>query len=446
MPIFQHDDPFSRSANCDPSFAFSRQLSRCIGPVALTAIFTMALLSSGCSVLQKSKESIAGGLKRGKEKAASSASDEDPLDPLAARSPRRLLLDDFSPGQLGTTLKTNFANSKDQQVAQASYDAGKQLYDRGTAMIAENPEGTAHESTFEEAANAFRKASAAWPDSSLAEDAYFLEGESYFFANRYVQANRAFEGLISLYSGSRYLDRAEQRRYSIALYWLELKKNGASIALNDPKRPKFSLAGEARRILHRIRIDDPTGQLADDATFTLGNAYLQAERFEEAADTFSYLRNDYPGSEYQFKTQMLELESLLKSYKGSEYDGLPLVKAEKLRTQIARQFPDKARQNQEILAQQSSLITNQLAQRDYEVGQFYERRGENRAAKIYYEKVRDEHPSSVFENDLNSRIEMVASKPPVPKPTAQWLQDIFPDPEAEKAIMTPGNNEPTMFR
>lgn len=415
--------------------------------IALSLFGALSLsLLSGCATLQKGVDKIGDKFSGKKRTASSVISEEDSLDPMGARSHRRLLWDDLSPSQLSSTIKTRFSSKEGQASAQSSYATGKQLFDRASQMIMANPDGTQHAPIFIEAANHFRAASSSHPDSSLAEDAMFLEGESFFFADRYVQANRAFEGLVADYSGSRYLDRAEQRRYSIALFWLKLKKSGASVALNDPKRPKFSLAGEARRILHRIRIDDPTGKLADDATFALATAYMDTNRFEEAADTFSYLRKDYPGSEYQFKAQMLELESLIKAYKGPEYDGEPLAKAEKLRKQIAAQFPDKAAQNQDILAQQGSLIINQLAQRDVEVGQFYERRGENRAAKIYYEKAKSDFSGSVFTDELGQRIETVASLPPVPKPPAEWIKKVFPDAKSEKSIIPAGGNLGTIMR
>ena len=395
------------------------------------AVVLCSSLLTGCATLQKGIDKIGG-----KSKTSSSVvTSDDALDPLGSRSHQRLLLEDLAPGQIKQTFAASLKSNKGEATAQDAFDNGKRLYDSATQLVTANPKGIEHKPVFVEAAGNFRTASRALPDSSLAEDALFLEGESYFFADHYVQSNRAFEGLISQYSGSRYLDRAEQRRYSIAAYWLDLKKNGSSIALNDPKRPRFALVGEAQRILHRIRLDDPTGKLADDATFALATSYLSSERFEDAADTFSYLRKDYPGSEYQFRAQMLELESLLKSYKGPDYDGTALVRAEKLQKQIQMQFPSEAAENSEILVQQSSLIKNQLVQRDYEVGQFYERRGENRAAKLYYEKAKTDFNNSVFENDLTERIAVVQSLPPVPKPPAEWVNKIFPDEEPAAAII-----------
>ncbi len=409
---------------------------------ALVALMTLMFICSGCASLKKGANEISQGFKRDK---SDFASNDDPLDPLGSRDSNRLLLDDFAPSQIGTTLKTRFSTGENKNAAEAAYEEGKQFYQQGTQAITANPDGQQHEPYFISAANKFKTAGALWPESSLAEDAFFYEGESFFFANRYVQANRAYEGLITQYSGTRYLDRAEQRRYAIAIYWLDLKKNGASVvSLKDPKRPKFSLASEARRILHRIRIDDPSGKLADDATYALGTAYMAINRHEDAAETFSYLRKDYPGSEYQFNSQMLELESRLKSYRGPDYDGLPLVEADKLRQQIVRQFPNEAEQHMEILNQQNTLIKNQLAQRDYQIGEFYEGKGQNLAAKIYYEKVQENHSNTIFENGLSEKIATVAAKPATPAPPAQWLTDIFPDGNPEKPILSTSGQ--TIFR
>ena len=419
---------------------FSKQLlSPAASSLALALLF---IFSSGCASLQKSVKEISQGFKGNKPDLVST---EDPLDPLGARNSSRLLLDDFAPSQIGTTLKTRFSTGESKTSAESAYAEGKRFYQMGTEAITTNPDGDGHETHFVNAANKFKTAGSLWPDSSLAEDAFFYEGESFFFANRYVQANRAYEGLIAQYSGTRYLDRAEQRRYSIAIYWLDLKKNGASLlSLKDPKRPKFSLASEARRILHRIRIDDPSGKLADDATYALGVAYMAINRHEDAAETFSYLRKDYPGSEHQFNAQMLELESRLKSYRGPDYDGLPLAEADKLRKQIVRQFPQESQQHMKILNDQSALITNQLAQRDYQIGEFYEGKGQNLAAKIYYEKVQENFSDTIFENGLSEKIATVAARPATPAPPVEWLTNMFPDGNPEKPILSTSGQ--TIFR
>lgn len=397
---------------------------------------------AGCKSLQESigqKKSLLG-LNRNEQ-----IDSDELLDPLGARDSNRLLLDDFAPDQIATTWKVR-TQGQDKERAQRHYDRGQQRYQQGIATLESNPESNEHQAVFSEAANDFRIAAANWPDSVIEEDSLYFEGESYFFADRYVQSNRAFEKLIARYSGTKHLDLAESRRYAIAIYWLQLAETGTGFAVNDPKRPKIGLAKEARRVLHRIRIDDPTGKLADDATLTLAKAFMRANRFYEAADTLEDLRKNYPGSKYQFDAHMLELEARLKSYQGKDYDDTPLVKSDEILHSIVRQFPKRSKENLEYLEQQSSSIQSMMAERDYSMGEYYESKGENLAATFHYNKLKDRIDGSPVLDQIDERIAALEKKPARPAQPAPWLVNMFPDPERPKPVIVAGNNEPIFRR
>ncbi len=417
----------------------------------LVLLVTGSLLigaSTGCQSFNQSAGSSSASKKKslfGLNKPRRDRPDSDEiLDPLGARDSNRLLLDDFAPSQLATTLKIR-THGTDAISAKQNFEEGQRLYTTGIAQLDADPSGEGHKQSFVDAANQFRMAAARMPDSQIEEDALYFEGESYFFADRYVQSNRAFEKLVANYSGTRHLDKAEHRRYAIAVYWLQLADSSFMPNLVDPKRPKTSLASEGRRILHRIRIDDPTGKLADDATLALGKAFMTADRFYEAADTFEDLRKNYPGSEHQFTAHLLELEARLKGYQGKSYDDTPLRKADEIMKNIVRLFPQECEGQLEYLETQATLIQNQIAERDYSMGQYFEGRGENRAAKIYYEKVAEKYQHTPLGESINEQIEKVAALPPKPDQPIQWLVDVFPDPEAAKPLIRAGDNE-TIFR
>ena len=406
--------------------------------------------TSGCQSLRKSGGGSKGSSLKSSQGSGSRSTDsseidsEDILDPLGARNSNRLLLDDLAPGQLKTTLKIRATGGPNQATAEKHFAEGQRLYRAGIAELDSNPNGKAHTQMFVDAANEFRIASANWPDSKLAEDSIYFEGESYFFGDRYVQSNRAFEKLIAKYSGTMHLDMAEHRRYAIAVYWLQLAEKSSLPSFNDPKRPKTGVASEARRVLHRIRIDDPTGKLADDATLALGKAFMQAQSYYEAADTFEDLRRNYPGSKHQLTSHMLELDARLNAYQGKDYDDTPLRKADELMKSIVRQFPKESEEQLPYLEKQAALIRSQIAERDYSLGQYFEKRGENRAAQIYYEQVAEDFENTELGKAVEEKISEVAAKPPKPAQTAQWLVDIFPNPEAEKPVIQAGNNEPIL--
>lgn len=415
---------------------------------SLIILLMLAFLSSattGCSGFRHKQGSLLDRLTEKKKDRPGDLLADEALDPLGRRDGNRLLLDDLSPSQIATTLKIRSGTGINKEAANSAFSSATQLYERANAEKQRGGESGSWQTTFVEAANQYRIAAAKWPDSAMEEQATFYEGESYFFADRYVQANRAFEKLIAQYSGSSFLDRAEERRYVISKYWLELSESGPMLALNDPKRPRFNVAGEARRVLHNIRLDDPTGKLSDDATFELANAFLKSGRYYEAADTYEDLRRNYPGSKYLFDSHMLELESRLKSYNGPSYDATPLEKSEQLIKTIVRQFPKESQENVEVLEQQAALVNNQLAQRGFELGRYHERRGENRAAQLCYSAVAEKFPDTIYSSSIDEKIERVASLPAVPSQHAEWLVNMFPDPEADKPVIAAGDNE-SFFR
>jgi len=370
-------------------------------------LFAVCLLvpATGCTTLQgpfglgqkNSKQERGSGTRALSRR--DTLEQDDVLDPLGSRDSRRLLLDDLAPSQFSTTWKARTGRAEGETAAQQYYNQGQQFYNQGSAALTANPNGSAHQASFVEAANRFRLASSAYPNSTL-------------------------EG------------------YAIAVYWLQLAEKSKAPTLTDAKRPKSNLAGEARRVLHRIRIDDPTGKLADDATLALGKAFMQSDRYYEAADTFEDLRRNYPGSTHRFDAHMLELQCRLEGYQGKSYDDTPLRKADDLMKAIVKQFPKESAEHLPYLEAQASAIQNQLAERDYGMATYFEGRGENLAAKIYYEEVAERYKDTQLAAKVEQQMEKISKLPPRPSQHAKWLIDMFPDPEREKPVIVAGN-QPT---
>jgi outer membrane protein assembly factor BamD (BamD/ComL family) len=84
----------------------------------------------------------------------------------------------------------------------------------------------------------------------------------------------------------------------------------------DERRPWNDTAGHGRRVLDKMRMDSPTGRLADDATMELANAAFEKGRFQDAADLYSDLRSTYPDSKHQFDAHFLGLKATLEPIAG----------------------------------------------------------------------------------------------------------------------------------
>lgn len=404
---------------------------------------------SGCTVFDSG--GMSSFLSKGKESAYDKEQEDrfkpgadEILDPLGARNSDRIVLDDLSPSQILTTLEAKMGGV-DTEMAQKYFAEAKTLYNSAVAKKDADPNGASFQDDFAEAARLFRLAASTGAGTEIEEDSFYFAGESYFFSDRYVQANREFEKLIAAYGGTRHIDQAELRRYSIAVYWLELADGSRLPNFIDAKRPKVGLANEGRRVLNRIRIDDPTGQFADDAAFALGKSFLKSRDYLDAADAFEDLRKNYPGSKHLFAAHMLELEAWLQAYQGKEYDDNPLLKADELLKTIVRVFPRESEKELDYLEEQAAKIQKQTAERDLSDAMFYKKRGHNRAYKQYLEKIAGRYRNQEVVEELNKEIERVAELPPNPDQSMKWLVDIFPNPEAAKPLINNGDNE-TIFK
>ncbi len=396
----------------------------------------LSALLTGCATFRDIKQDMSQWSLREKKQPWDRSPDEE-FDVMGERRPSRIIARDFQPRNFLTTIRVITALGEDQKAAELAFDEGRNLYEQAAELHEAEKPGEAAP-LFHQAGNQFREAAARWPDSAMEEDSLFMQGEAFFFADQYVLANRAYESLVARFSGSSYLDQVEARRFSIAQFWLrtsEENKPLLGLNLTNEMLPTTGIASEARRIFHRIRLDDPTGKLADDATMALGAAFFRAGSYQEAADAFDDLRKSYPGSPHQFNAHLFQVKSLLATYAGPDYDGAPLEKADQLLHAMVKQFPNEVEQQREYLASEGSRVRNMLADRDYQVGQYYESKGENRAAGLYYASVAERFKDTTLSDEARDRVVEVAQKDPEPVQPVAWFVDWFPEAKATRPLI-----------
>ena len=406
--------------------------------VVVGALVTCTSLLTGCSsTTQGDGESLfsVSQLLGTNNEARVAPDTADNFDVFGEANPDRVRWSDLGPGRLGTTLQSRFNGKGNSTHAEKVFREAQALYDQALASWNAGERNDEVAGLFRQAASKFEIAAANWRGSALEQDALFLQGESSFFADDYVLANRAYEILLSKFSSTPQLDLVEARRLEIALFWLSLERQGAGIKIADSSRPYMGLGKAARRILHRIRLDDPTGKLADDATLALGNAFFEAGLFSDAADAYEDLRRTFPGSSHQFHAHLFELKSRLAAYRGPNYDGTDLEKAEELMKTLIRQFPTEVEEEREFLAGEGDRIRELLAERDWTLGQYYEGRGENRAAIFYYAKINESYDDTTLASQATERVAALGGLPDVPAQKVEWLADMFPLKERNKPLL-----------
>ncbi len=408
-------------------------------------VIASAAALSGCTALNdRSSADSASSLSRTSNtppRGVALASYNEPVEQQKTRGP--LKASDFYPSNLGTTVKQLSGNGPNRDKARKLYDEGESQYRE--AVAARSQQGDTDEGgadvrdLFREASDKYLAAAGLWPDSAMEEDALFRAAESQFYADAYVKSNDYFEKLLKKYPNSRYLDLVGARRFVIAQYWIKLdEENGSALLglnLTDKQRPWSDAFGHAIRIYDRMRLDDPTGKLADDATIAAANALFAHGDYDRADQYYTDLRTNFPSSEHQFMAHYLGIQAKLRGYRGPEFAGAALDEAEKLVKQVRRQFPAETRQRQEELEKAYREVRYRKAEREWAMAEFYQQRREYGAARFYYDLILADFSDTPFADKARAVVPDISGIFLTPPQRLSWLVDLFPDGRSPEPIM-----------
>ena len=242
--------------------------------------------------------------------------------------------------------KTFWGKGPNEKIAKAAFAKGDSLF---------------RQAKYAEAAKQFKIAYDRGPELPQEEETLFKCAESYFFADRYSKSNDYYGILVKTYSNTEYLDQIVARRFAIARYWEECdrKKHHWTLTPNlaDKTRPIFDTRGHAMKCYDKVRLDDPTGPLADDSIMAEANAYFSWGAYSDADYYYTLLQKEYPRSEHQYMAHLLGFKTKLLCYQGPDYDPRPLDEADLLAKQLLTQFPnDLGSERQKIQDEQARII------------------------------------------------------------------------------------------
>lgn len=298
------------------------------------------------------------------------------------------------------------------------------LYERGLEET-----GSSKDATLKSAAYRFKRAATYHEESNLQENALMYAGDCFYFLDDYPAAMNYYDQLISKYPNTRHLDTIGYRRFKLGQYWLTKYQENPSWSMTpnftDDQYPLFDRYGHAIKQFDLIRLDDPTGKLADDATLAAATAHFKEGRYQEADRFYEDLRDNFPTSEHQFTAHFLGLYCKLRIYQGPGYDGGPLEEAEKLGKRIERQFPDQARENREVLDKAKAEVRAGQASRQWHMASFYDKRADYGGAKLYYSLIVKEYPGSNMSELAAQRLAEISDRPNKAPQKAKWLVDLI---------------------
>ena len=380
--------------------------------VSAAAVLIGCLTASGCATLQApkwpwSKKDAAAATEANLEQQLGEDADSAVISSEYTGATQDYAFDYLKGDNITKRWKKMVGRGPNEQVARAALAEADALFKEGD---------------YTGAIPKYKKVIDRWPDSVLEEDALWQMAECLFFTDQYPKAEDAYDELVKKFANTKYLDRIAQRQFVIAQYWIALdeKHHYATIVPNvfDRSRPLFDTRGRALKAFDHVRINDPSGDLADDSIMAQANAHFLDRQWLDADYFYGLLRAEYPDSDFLLQAHLLGLQAKLRAYQGPGYEGGILDEAEILADQVLVQFPDQLSRDEEHRVETTrGEIAACQANRHWRRAEFYAKGKHYESARIYYALIARDYPRTMLAQAAREKYE-----------TIRDLEDISDDP------------------
>jgi len=240
---------------------------------------------------------------------------------------------------------------------------------------------------YDRARNEFKKILKDYPKSSEAAESQFYLGQIADDQGDLWGAYLAYQKVIDKYPFSERIADIIEREYNIAEKFMSGAKRkalGVTIPVENP----------AVEIFKKVVENSQYGPLAPKAQYKLGLVLKSLMQFYEAEDAFNKVVTNYPDSEWAAAARFQIASCRAGLSRGPAYDQVASKEAKDKFEDFVRSHPDvelskEAEKNIESLGERE-------AQGNYEVGRFYEKQKEYKAAELYYNSVISSSPRSAW--------------------------------------------------
>lgn len=318
-----------------------------------------------------------------------------------------------------------------QTLAREQYAEAEKKFEQASAL-----EGEERSKAFVAAAKLFDEAGKNWTSSYLHQDALMMAAESYFFAEKYPTAEDRYAKLLKEYPRTQYQDRVDRRRMEIGQFWLGFDDKFYHVNFTDKRKPWNDTAKHGVRVLEKMRLDSPTGALADDATMQLATNNFNKQKWPEALNSFDELISAFPDSKHLYQAHFLGIKAALLSYRGPEYTQEPLEYAEKYFKGL-RHFGEQARDDKAEIDSMYTELMNRKAERVYHNAVYRYNKQEAQSARLQCEEVLLKYPNTAYAEPARELMKKLENMPDVPTPYLSGLAKLFPDNDKTKELHKP---------
>jgi outer membrane protein assembly factor BamD (BamD/ComL family) len=258
----------------------------------------------------------------------------------------------------------------------------------------------------------------------LVEEAKFYEAESQRLQDDFPKAAATYTDLMGKFPRNPYREQALQHMFNLANFWLndtreemkeyEEKEQGKRwfvvprFVSFEKKKPTFDREGRAIQLLEAVHLSDLHGPLADKSLYLCGSVKFFEEDFAEADYYFTQVAEKHKDSDMAEKAIKLAIASKHMSTGGPDYDGRKVAEARILVQRALENYPDMNKDG--YLTGQLAGIARQQAEKDFRMGEFYERTGHPGSAVWMYEIVTRRYPGTGVDKLAAERRDAILKK------------------------------------
>ncbi|MFC1709106.1 outer membrane protein assembly factor BamD [Candidatus Omnitrophota bacterium] len=246
----------------------------------------------------------------------------------------------------------------------------------------------------------FKKVLNHFPESYEAAESQFYMGECLEELGKLYNAYLAYQKVVDKYPFSDKMNEVLKRELKIADSIAEEEMKILGLAI-----PQYY---HAITIYRKIIENYPYGEFAPLSQYKIGLVLKSAESFDESKAEFEKVIANYPDSEWAEAAKFQVAQTASIASLGSDYDQALTQEAKGRYKEFVQKHPeaDLSEDAQEEIRE----LTERGAQKDYNVGQFYEKQEAYASAAIYYEDVIKEYPRSVWAQKSRERIRTMESE------------------------------------
>jgi len=214
----------------------------------------------------------------------------------------------------------------------------------------------------------------------------FMKAELLFSQGKFVKASHAYEKFLTDFPRSPLYEAALERQFAIATAFLAGQK--------VPVLKIFRIKGyaEGEKIMEQIEDRAGNAPIALRAALSVVKSYEDRGKFNEAYLKWSQIQTKWPTGRTGEDALLGMGRCKHAAYKGPNYDASGLISAKSYYENFQLRYPEDAEKLD--IEKKIGQISEQMAYKQFSIGQYYQRTGSRQAAFFYYQMVVDNWPNS----------------------------------------------------